>query len=340
MKYYNIPIFISHLGCPNTCVFCNQNKIAGIVTDMTSEKIENTINEYLKTLPENSIKELAFFGGTFTGLPINTQKEFLQIVQKYIKENKINGIRLSTRPDYINEEIIDMLLKYNVKTIELGVQSFDNLILGKSERGYIEEDIFKASNLIKNSGIKLGIQIMPGLPASNLETNLDDTKKILKIMPDLVRIYPTLVISGTKLEKMYLNNEYTPLSIEEAINTVKKMIALLELSNIKIIRVGLQPSEDLREEGVIIAGPFHPAFRELVESEIYYDFFSNKLREYKELEILINEKRISRAVGMKKSNLKKLSGKLNIKMDNSLELDKIIVNSVEYNRQDLLKNLL
>lgn len=337
MKHYNIPIFISHFGCPNSCVFCNQKKINGRETDVTMEDLKNTIEMYLETLPKNSKKEVAFFGGTFTGISMKLQEEYLKTAYEYIKKGDIAGIRLSTRPDCINDEIVAQLKKYGVTSVELGVQSLDEKVLLATERYYPVSVVEEACKTIKKYGIELGIQLMIGLPQSTDENDYETAVKALSMKPDMVRIYPTLVIKNTKMEKMFLDGEYLPLSLEGAIKRTRKIYALLESNNINIIRVGLQPSEDLREDGVVLSGPFHPAFRELVETEIYYDFLKKIIAEERKLEIIANEKDISKIVGIKKANRVRLKEYFNIKIDNSIEKDNIVVNGKKYSRLDVLR---
>ena len=337
MKHYNIPIFISHFGCPNSCVFCNQKKINGRETDVTMEDLKNTIEMYLETLPKNSKKEVAFFGGTFTGISIGLQKEYLETAYEYIKKGEIDGIRLSTRPDCINYEIVEQLKKYGVTTVELGVQSLDEEVLIATERYYPVRVVEEACKILKEYGIKLGIQLMVGLPKSTFDSDYETAKKVLEMKPDMVRIYPTLVIKNTKMEQMFYQKEYIPLSLEEAIERTKKIMALLESNGINIIRVGLQPSEDLREDGVVLGGPFHPAFRELVETEIYHNFFKKIIEKEKELNIIANEKSISKLVGIKKANKLRLKEYFNIKIDNSIEQENLIVNGKKYSRLDVLR---
>ena len=337
MKHYNIPIFISHFGCPNSCVFCNQKKINGSETDVTMEDLRNTIEMYLETLPKNSKKEVAFFGGTFTGISMGLQKEYLETAYEYIKKGEIDGIRLSTRPDCINYEIVEQLKKYGVTTVELGVQSLDEEVLIATERYYPVRVVEEACKILKEYGIKLGIQLMVGLPKSTFDSDYETAKKVLEMKPDMVRIYPTLVIKNTKMEQMFYQKEYIPLSLEEAIERTKKIMALLESNGINIIRVGLQPSEDLREDGVVLGGPFHPAFRELVETEIYHNFFKKIIEKEKELNIIANEKSISKLVGIKKANKLRLKEYFNIKIDNSIEQENLIVNGKKYSRLDVLR---
>ncbi len=302
-KHYNIPVFISHFGCPNACVFCNQKKINGRETDVTLEDLRKIIEEYLEILPENSYKEVAFFGGTFTGISMEKQKEYLEGVKEYLDKGLVQGIRLSTRPDYINEEVMEQLKKYNVTTIELGVQSFDEEVLKKSAglvqgirlstrpdyineevmeqlkkynvttielgvqsfdeevlkksaRYYPVETVYKACGMIKSYGIDLGIQLMPGLPGSTFETDMESARKTVEIGPQNARVYPTLIIKDTEMERMYYRGEYEVFSLEEAIKRCRKICSLLEINGINIIRVGLQPSDDLRNGGVAVEGAF------------------------------------------------------------------------------------
>ena len=334
-KHYNIPVFISHFGCPNACVFCNQKKINGRETDVTLQDLENIIEEYLKILPENSYKEVAFFGGTFTGISMAQQKEYLECVKKYLDSGKVQGIRLSTRPDYINREVMEQLKKYNVTTIELGVQSFDEEVLKKSARYYPIEAVYNACEMIKFYGIDLGIQLMLGLPGSTFESDFESAKETVKIAPQNARVYPTLIIKDTEMERMYQRGEYDVLSLEEAIKRCRKICALLEINGVNIIRVGLQPSEDLRNGGVSVEGAFHPAFRELAEGEIYFDFLKKIKERENTLCVKANEKNISRIVGIKKKNSVRL-GKFQLEIDNNLATSEIMVNGKKYSRKDIL----
>lgn len=335
MKHYNIPIFISHFGCPNDCVFCNQKKINGRETDVTLEDVRNIIETYLETLPKKSKKEVAFFGGTFTGISMDLQKQYLAVVNEYIKKGEIDGIRLSTRPDYINKEIVDMLKSFGVTTVELGVQSFDEKVLKKSHRFYPMEKVYMASKLIKEAGIELGIQLMIGLPESTVESDIESARKTVEIAPNIARIYPTLVIKETHLEKMYREGSYNPLTMDEAIKRCKKIQSLLEINGINVIRVGLQPTEELKEGENVLGGPFHPAFKELVNGEIFYDFLSRIYESEKRLEIEANEKDISSIVGIKKINKIRLDMK--IKINSSLERGMFIINESEYEWKQFLR---
>ena len=262
MRKYNLPVFIPHLGCPYDCAFCNQKKITGAKSDVTPENVEKTIAEFLSTTEENSKIEIAFFGGSFTGIDINLQEEFLKTANKF--RDRICGIRLSTRPDYITEEILDLLLKYGVTEVELGAQSSDDEVLRINRRGHTFSDTVKSAKMIKARGLGLGLQMMVGMAGSNKEKDIKTAKDIIALCPDSTRIYPTLVLSGTALEKM----DFEPYSLEIAAEIASEIIELFREKNIKILRIGLHESEELRS-GSVIKGPYHPAFGEIAESLIW-----------------------------------------------------------------------
>ena len=201
-KEYVIPVFVPHLGCPNDCIFCNQKSISGQKKNVTEEEVRKTIDNFLKTIKdEDAKKEIAFFGGSFTGIEKEQQEKLLKVAYQYIKKGDVQSIRISTRPDYIDRETLKMLKKYKVKTIELGVQSTNNYILQRANRGHTFEDVKKASKLIRRYRFILGHQMMVGLPESNRIDEINTAKALIKLRPKMVRIYPVLVVKGTKLEK-------------------------------------------------------------------------------------------------------------------------------------------
>jgi histone acetyltransferase (RNA polymerase elongator complex component) len=296
-SYYIIPIFVPHEGCPHDCVFCNQNSITGFTTKVDAEFVKKTVEEYLTTIPNGErILEISFFGGTFTAINIEKQKELLAVAKRYKDLGVINYIRLSTRPDYINDEILSNLKMYSVDIIELGVQSMDLEVLRKSARGHSAEDVVKASGLIKKYGFVLGHQIMLGLPGDNKIKDIETAKQVIKLEPDMCRIYPAVVIKDTPMEVMYRRGIYNPYSLEEAIEVAKIIYCMLVDKGINVIRVGLQPTDEIKVGGDIVAGPFHPAFRELVEGSIFSDLVSKELAEINSnnVDILINGKDISK----------------------------------------------
>ncbi|MGN0735734.1 MAG: elongator complex protein 3 [Anaerovoracaceae bacterium] len=264
-KHAIIPIFISHRGCPNDCVFCNQKKITARQGDVTPGDARRTIEEHLSTLADMNLEtvEIAFFGGSFTGIPMEDQKAFLAIAKEYKDAGKVSAIHLSTRPDYINEEILDNLKAYSVDVIELGVQSLDPDVLRLSGRGHDASVVYESSALVKEYGFTLGIQLMIGLPGDTLEKCIFSAMETVKIGPQIARLYPTVVIKETALYDMYLEGSYTPLSEEEAVNRTKAMYKILDNAGINIIRVGLKSSDIMADQLA-----FHPAFRQLVEGRI------------------------------------------------------------------------
>ncbi|WP_032121765.1 elongator complex protein 3 [Clostridium amazonitimonense] len=301
-NHYIIPIFVPHEGCPHNCVFCNQTKITGEEEKVDANFVKNTIDEYLKTIDKNSATiEVSFFGGTFTAIPIEKQKELLAVAKIYKEDGKINKIRLSTRPDYIDRDILNNLKDYSVDIIELGIQSLDEEVLLKSGRGHNEEDVIKASNMIKDYGFTLGHQIMLGLPGDTFEKDIDTTKKIIGMKPKLCRIYPSLVIKDTPMEWMYNKGIYKPYTLEEAVNISKIVYSMLISEDINVIRIGLQPTENINKGGDVVAGPFHPAFRELVESSLWNDIIYDSIKEFStKITIYISDRDVSKLYANKK----------------------------------------
>lgn len=319
-KEYIIPIFVPHLGCPNDCTFCNQKKISGQTKNVKAEDVKNTIEYYLNNFKDdNKYIEVAFFGGSFTGIDVDKQKELLSVAYEYIKNKKIDSIRISTRPDYINKEILKMLKSYGVKTIKLGVQSTNDYILNKSKRGHTFEDVKKASKLIRKNGFILGHQMMVGLPESTRQDEINTAKDLIKLKPKIVRIYPVLVIKGTQLEKDYESGEYTPLTVEQAVETAKDLLVLFNKKKINVIRIGLQNTNEITDpnskESQVVAGPYHPAFRQLVESRLWYDNIANEIKKVNSnvthIQIDVNPSDINNAVGHKRINIEKINDTYN-----------------------------
>ncbi|QUH20861.1 elongator complex protein 3 [Alkaliphilus sp. B6464] len=303
-----IPIFIPHKGCPHDCSFCNQKKIAGEGTDVTADKVSQIVNlqlENLKNVDES--KEIAFYGGSFTGLPREQQSQLLTIAYEKKKQGLVNEIRISTRPDYINEEILDFLQDYGVSIIELGVQSTDDDVLNLNNRGHSRKDVFRSVSLIRERDIQLGLQMMVGLYGDTEEKLLKTARDIIDCKPDFVRIYPTIVIQDTLLEKLYLDGVYKPISLNEAVYLCKQLVLEFNKNNIPIIRLGLQATEEISIGKGIVAGPYHPAFREIVETEVYKNIIENKITKNKKLEgmvlnIYCNSKDCSKVSGYNQSN--------------------------------------
>lgn len=314
-RKYIIPIFVPHLGCPNDCVFCNQKSISGQKKNMTKEEAKNIIDNYLKNIKdENAQIEIAFFGGSFTAIEEKIQNELLELAYGYIKNGQVESIRISTRPDCINKEILKRLKKYKVKTIELGVQSSNDYILKRSNRGHTFENVKKASKLIRLYGFRLGHQMMVGLPESTRIDEINTAKALIKLKPKMVRIYPVLVVKNTRLEKECEEGIYEPIPLPQAIETCKELVRMFSDKKIDIIRVGLQNTDEIddpnSEKSEVVAGPYHPAFRQLVESSMWYDAIVGKIKKLnvkvKEVEVRVNPIDVNNVIGHKKENIKKL----------------------------------
>ncbi|WP_455538177.1 elongator complex protein 3 [Terrisporobacter sp.] len=317
MKKRIIPIFVPHRGCPHDCIFCNQKKITGVSTDVTSEQARNIIEEYLPTIPQDASVEIAFFGGSFTAIDEQTQNELLSVAKEYVDRGLVSDIRMSTRPDCISVDILNRLKKYSVSIIELGVQSMDEKVLHDSARGHDIESVINSAKLIKESGINLGLQMMVGLPSDTEEKCIETARKFIELNPFCVRIYPTLVVKDTGLETLLNKDEYKPFTLEQSIQIVKKLLVLFYVNNINVIRVGLQATEDIQLGRGIVDGPYHPAFRELVEGEMIKDYLHYLVIQNKtvsQIEVKTNNKNISKIVGNKKSNKLFFKNQFNINM--------------------------
>lgn len=306
LRKYNIPIFIPHEGCPHDCTFCNQRKITGIESSVSPEGVVYDIHDYLSTIKTQDCDiEIAFFGGSFTGLSLDLQEQFLKAAAS-VDDSRIKGIRISTRPDYIDETILEQCLRYGVKTIELGVQSSNNDVLELNHRGHVFKDVVKSAKLIHQSGIELGLQMMLGMYGSDPEKDIKTCNDIIDLQPKSTRIYPTLVLGGTELETFYNQGKYSPYDIETAVETAKECIIRFRENEIDIIRIGLYSSDDLRSDGNIISGPFHPAFGEMAENRIYRDEIEKEIisKNIKDCEYIVMAKpsETSKIIGQKKCN--------------------------------------
>ncbi len=273
-----IPIFIPHLGCPNDCVFCNQKKITARTGPLTIQEMKFKIDEYLKTITGRGIQttEIAFYGGSFTGIPKSDQEAYLSVAKEYKEAGKIQKVHLSTRPDYIDDQILALLKQHQVDIIELGVQSLDEEVLKLSNRGHSIQSVYDASLLIKAYGFELGLQLMIGLPGDTPEKSIASAKAVAQIGPSIGRLYPTIIIEDTELYSMYQNGSYKPFTMEETILTTKEMYRILTNAGVNVIRIGLKSTDHIATNGEI-AGGYHPAFRQLVEAELAKDQMEDQL---------------------------------------------------------------
>lgn len=328
MRHKNIPIFIPHLGCPNMCVFCNQKSISGH-DKFELNSVYNIIDEALKTIdPVNDEAEIAFFGGSFTGIDREDMLYLLKAAKSYIDKGLVKSVRLSTRPDYINREILEILKAHGVVHIELGVQSMIDDVLVKSKRGHTSEQTKQACRLIKQYGFELVGQMMLGLPNSTKERELQTAAELVECRVDAVRIYPTVVFCHTELQEMTIDGYYQPLSIEDAADRAGYILDLLDRHGIPCIRCGLQSQENLTDKNTVYAGAYHPAFgsmafgrlmrlriEEVLSLHGIKEFINNGTVTYKKaspVTILVNPERIGDAMGYKKENKNYFYHKYNV----------------------------
>lgn len=314
-KQYIIPIFVPHLGCPNECTFCNQRNISGQMKNVTQEDVKQTIEYYLDLFKDKkAYKEVAFFGGSFTGIDVELQEKLLKVAYEYVKSKQIDGIRISTRPDYIDRQTLKRLKKYKVKTIELGVQSTNDYILAKCKRNHTYQDVKKASRLIRFHGFRLGHQMMVGLPESTRLDELNTARDLAKLKPKMIRIYPVLVIRDTELERDYQKGEFEPLNLQQTIEICKELTHFFEKKRIKVIRIGLQSTDTIvrpeNQNSQVVAGPYHENLRQLVDASYYYDLLNEKIKKIntkaKEIEITVNPQIVNDVVGYKRENIEKI----------------------------------
>lgn len=301
MKHINVSLFVPHLGCPNDCIFCNQRIISGKTKPLEINDIITAAEIAKKGYYDIKNSEIAFFGGSFTAIKREEMISFLEAARPYVG-TYFGGIRISTRPDCINREVLEILRDYGVTAIELGAQSMCDDVLIKNERGHTAEDTVNACRLIKEYGFSLGLQMMTGLYGSDDERDIYTALRFTELRPDTVRIYPTVVLENTVLSTLYEKGEYTPQRTEDAVRLCAELLMIFHKNDIKVIRLGLHSGSDV-EDG-FIAGVYHPAFRELCEGEIYKKLTEEKLSSLPDgnYTLAVNPSEISKAVGHKRSN--------------------------------------
>jgi len=303
MSHSNISIFVPHLGCPNQCSFCNQNSITGSQKAPTSQEVKSICSKAFLEIKDKHNTEIAFFGGSFTAIDKQYMLELLMSVQEFIGENKFKGIRISTRPDCINLDVLQLLKQYNVTSIELGVQSMSEEVLSANDRGHSSQDVKNAVKLIRQFDFELGLQMMVGLYKSNADLDLLTAEEIIKLQPETVRIYPVVILKNTKLARLFEMGEYVPYSLELAVEICSKLIEMFKNNNIRIIKLGLHASELVESE--LLGGLYHPAFRELCDNKIYLDKMleiSQKINS-KNFTIEVPKNSMSKVIGQKRNNI-------------------------------------
>ena len=307
MKHINVALFVPHAGCPHACSFCNQKTISGKSRPLCAEEIDEAVKTALSTADCNK-GEIAFFGGSFTAIDKEYMITLLERAKKYIDKGLFAGIRISTRPDCINEEILDILKLYGVTSIELGCQSMSDEVLRLNNRGHSSEDVVKSARLIKKYGFEFGVQMMTGLYGDSRETTIETAEKLIALSPDTARIYPTVVLENTELERLYKMGQYKPQTVEEAVDICSELLVMFHQADINVIRVGLHSGGNV-EDG-FVAGAYHPAFRELCESRIYLRKVLDELERLSvpkgEIIVTVGKSFVSMMSGQKKSNSEKL----------------------------------
>ena len=326
-KHINIPIFIPHLGCPNNCVFCNQHTISGH-GEFELVRARREIEEALSTVEVGVPTEIAFFGGSFTGIDRELMIALLELAEEYVRAGRVSEIRLSTRPDYIDGEILSILSRYSVRTVELGLQSLDDRVLCASKRGHDSEVALKACELVKSAGFSLIGQMMIGLPLSDTEKEIATAEAICKAGADGARVYPTVVFAETELALMTERGEYSPLELEDAIERTKNVLDVFDRHGVPCIRVGLCASENLADASVAMAGANHAAIGELAMSALYLERISEELEKQGirggGVKIFVARGAVSKAVGQKRVNKVKICEKYGLEWVKVLEKNEII----------------
>ena len=331
-KPFIVPIFVPHMGCPHQCVFCNQTSITGSDPDDVLGSITRRIKEVHGEIAhrcsrdffDNSKgRQIAFYGGSFTGIDKEVQATLLSAVHPLIRRGLIDSIRVSTRPDYIDPQALALLKTYGVRTVELGVQSMVEEVLRRSRRGHTPDDVLQAVDMLHGGGFKVGIQIMVGLPGDDMGRNAYTVDRVIQLNPHFVRIYPTLVLKGTPLEGLFRSRRYTPLSLEEAVDICKKAFLRFHRAGIPVIRLGLQSSPELETTDCVLAGPYHAAFGHLVKSSLFYDMASHlmgKYRQYRNVRVKVSPSDVSNIRGQKNQNLHQLKERFGLR-DIQIEAD-------------------
>lgn len=303
VRHANVALFVPHAGCPHQCSFCNQRHIAGQKSLPTNEDVRAACEEALRTRREGVEAQIAFFGGSFTAIDRGEMERLLAAAYPYVQSGKFSGIRISTRPDAIDEERLAILKAYGVTTVELGAQSMDDAVLARCERGHTAQDVVRAADLIHKAGFSLGLQMMTGLPCDTDEGSLRTAERLADLLPNEVRIYPTLVVDGTALAEEYRRGTYTPQTLEQAVSLCARLLQFFEEERrIRVIRLGLHAEESLYEH--CVAGPAHPAFRELCESRLFREKIWAVLQQKtpSAVTVRVNPSCVSRAVGHRQEN--------------------------------------
>jgi histone acetyltransferase (RNA polymerase elongator complex component) len=334
-KPFIVPIFLPHAGCPHRCVFCNQSLITGVNSRISAIQVGSTVESFLKyKSARRGIVQIAFFGGNFLGIEIDEIKGLLAEAAAFIKAGRADSIRFSTRPDTIDRARLDIIKNFPVATVELGVQSMDDGVLARTKRGHSSGDTVKAVQRLKEFDYEIGVQLMVGLPGDDPGGMLASARRVAELKPDFIRIYPTVVVAGSPLAKLYQAGRYSPLSLQDAVTRVKELYRLFNRRNIPVIRMGLQANDDLEKGSTILAGPYHPSFGHLVYSEIFLDMAMSAIKSTPpkgdRVGLHVHPHSVSKMRGLKNENIKKLRGELHLQSieivpDDTLKEDQLAV---------------
>jgi histone acetyltransferase (RNA polymerase elongator complex component) len=335
VKKVTVPFFISHQGCNHACIFCDQRTISGSYGDIPSaEEILAKIAAWRHTAG-NRLLEVAFFGGTFTALPVAVQDQLLSPLQSLLTSGEIIGVRVSTRPDYIDEKIVKRLAQQGVTTIELGVQSMDDGVLERSVRGHSAIDSEVAIRCIKACGLSVGAQLMPGLPDDTSTKSYNSLKRVIAAGADFIRLYPVIVLRGTELAARFQSGEYVPMSVEQGVQLCKVLLHESMLESVPVIRIGLQADEGLNDN-TVLGGCWHPSLGRLVRSELYFDLLCTLLSGIPPglpCTIHCHPSRISEVNGQGRINLKRLGNRVEsvqVKYDGTLTKEELVIVSTNH----------
>lgn len=310
-----VPVFVPHLGCPNDCVFCNQRRISGSQQAATALTVKQAMENAAALPLDGAKRQLAFYGGSFTAIPQETQRELLEAAKEYMDKGQLHSIRLSTRPDAIDGAVLKRLKEYGVETIELGAQSMDEEVLLLSGRGHSAEDVAKASRLIKQAGFKLILQMMTGLPGDTMEKSIETARRMIALSPDGVRIYPTVIVRDTALFDLWQAGLYHEHSVEDAVNVCAELLPMFDKAGIPVIRLGLNPTDEL-SGGAAAGGAYHPALGELVKSRIMYKRAKALLEgtaPQSRVLLSVHKSRVSQMTGQHRQNVQRLCADFGLK---------------------------
>ncbi len=340
-RHLIIPLFIPHLGCPHRCVFCDQRAITGVSGVLpTADQIQDEINRYLTfSRKDHSTTQISFFGGNFLGLKEEEMLRLLECVTTFVDQGAVDSLRFSTRPDTITPDRLAALTRFPVETVEIGVQSMNNTVLEMCKRGHTAEDTIAAARLIKASGYRLGLQMMVGLPGDTDEGAMDTALRIIDLAPDFVRIYPTLVLNGSPLAKMFRDGRYAPMNLEACVFLVARLYRLFTRHGIAVVRMGLQASDGLADPNTILTGPYHPAFGHLVHGKIVLEAIEGALANMEtipqRLTLEVHPTMVSRVQGLNKRNIKSIRQKFNIQSVSLFQDDNLPTNRLMLGEQKI-----